>query len=668
MSSKKIKDKTKIKKENTPLIKTPEKENTHKVLSFFEKMGKKINNKKNFYLLILVLTILLLGLRVSIPVNGSGDDIIDYHHGKLSYNFFTSLGKDTNFKSSFHIFGTDFSDRLKTEKYYSGGVHMLAFAIAKWFNIKEVLLPRQILATIITIIILIFIGLIIQQILNWTWAIIGVLLFINTPFMIFLGVSFGSLKDMPFMLGNVLFLYSIILFYKNIPNIKNSTYILFLISMFVATLGRIGSILFFFYFSVFILLLILFSKKTIKDWLINKNKFILVLLKIFLSMGVGFFIALSIGYFNFWIEGFNHIINGIKVFTKFPQQIPVLFNGSVVYSTEIPANYLIINLLYTLPLFILIISIVGIWAFLRFIYKEDKKTMLIFILFCFIFPIWYIIYTSASVYDKWRHIAFTYPFLLIFGVWGLTYISKIKSNFIKIGITISIIILFTKTLVWNVQHYPFQTAYFNELIGGTEGAWLQQELDPQQQGVRPCFEYLLKEKDFKNLLNKRDSNNPIVIACFSQGLDKEYMGISPLIKNKIKIVNTGYKMGYSNLKWDYGIFGSLFVAPEILQISFPPKGTIYKAAVNEIPLAVLVKRENNFDIDGIAAIRENNIPLATELLAKSYQYDQTNFRIWNYYAYTLLLKGKLNEAKELATKYIELFPDDQLSNQILQRN
>ena len=221
-------------------------------------------------------------------------------------------------------------------------------------------------------------------------------------------------------------------------------------------------------------------------------------------------------------------------------------------------------------------------------------------------------------------------------------------------------------MTWNIINYPLQTAYWNELIGGTKGAWLKQELDPQTQATRPAFEWLIKSKAFKDLIPLRDSNNPIIIATNSSGLNQNEMDLPASLKNKIKIVETGFKGGYSSFHWDFGLFGTIFVAPQILNVAFPPsKGVMKVISVDGVPIEVVVHRENDFDVIAFNAMNQQNLPLAAENFQKAYNYDPNNFRIWSYYAYILYQQGNVSQARMLAQQYLELFPDDQLANQIM---
>ena len=432
--------------------------------------------------------------------------------------------------------------------------------------------------------------------------------------------------------------------------------------MFIATLSRIGSLLLLVYIFIYILTFILFNKSTKSDFIQNFKKiFYSKFILIALALTVGFFIAIF-SYPNFWKEGFSHITNGLSAFSHFTQKIPVLFGGQVYVSTELPSNYLIKNLLITIPIFVLLGLML---SMIKFFNNTHDKLLLLILFFSILFPILYIYITKGVVYDKWRHITFIYPFVIMLSVLGFKYLLEFKNKlFFQIFLWLGVL-FFIKTAIWNFKNYPFQTAYFNEFIGGTNGGWFVEETDPQQNGARPAFEWLLHNSEFRTELSKRDSNHKMIIANYTAGLHLWTMDFPDSIKSKIQLVQCGFKQGYIGFKWDYGIFGTIFVSPELLKINFPPKGTIYEVKADAVPLAVVVKRQNTYDIDGIQAIQQNNLPLAIENLTKAIQYDPNNFRIWNYYAYILATQGNLREAKQYAQQYLELFPDDPLSLRIL---
>ncbi|MDI9337759.1 MAG: tetratricopeptide repeat protein [Alphaproteobacteria bacterium] len=665
-SKKKIKKKA-INIESKPIITHQKNSNLPSV--WLDTLSKKINtnfnNPRTYFIVFLIFSLLFIQQRYQIRVTNSGDDIIEYRYGEATYNYFVTLGKDTTFKK-LDLPDFKMQDLYNyTGKYYGMIFNAIAYGTNLFFNLKEIFTIKFIIGCIITILIGLFLSLSIKKITDsWVWATIGWLFFINTPMIIYLGFIYCNLKDIPFALGFILFFYNFINFFNN-PKIsqfhfKNSVGIG--LAMLIATLSRIGSILLLGYILMYFLIFIVFNKTTRKDFIQNFKK---ILYKkamfMIITLVIGFLLAIF-SYPNFWMEGFSHITNGISAFSHFTQKIPVLFDGQVYVSTELPSNYLIKNLLITVPIFVILGFIL---AVLNFFNKSNNRLLLIVLFFSIFFPIVLIYLTHGVMYDKWRHITFVYPFIIIFSVVGFKYLLEFKNKlFFHIFFWLTLV-FFIKTAFWNFKNFPLQTAYFNEFIGGTNGGWLQQETDPQQNGARPAFEWLLHNPEFKKELLKRDSNHKMIIASYTAGLHLWTMDIPDSIKSKIQLVQCGFKLGYASLNWDYGIFGTIFVAPEILRIDFPPKGTLYEVKADDVPLAVVVKRENTYDVDGFQAIQQNNIPLATDYFTKAFQYDPNNFRIWNYYAYILTNQGKLSEAKQYAQQYLELFPDDQLSNQII---
>ena len=665
MSKKKSKEK--FVQNNSQKLLQEDKVNAPRPINIFlNKLHAILNTSKFFWAVIIVLSVVLITTISKTSINASGDDLIEYQYGKANYLFYKSFGKDTSYLSCSKFDDLDCSNLFNTtEKYYSGSLYMLEYFLVNWLHPKERLLPLHIISTILTICVIICLGLIIKKLFNWTMAIIGVLFFINTPFIIFLGVTYATVKDISFMLGLIFFVYNSFLFFNTFPNNKKIQHLFFALSMFIATMGRMGSVIIFLYFFIFVLIQLAFNISFRNYCKANKKKFFINFILINFSLIIGFITSISIGSYNFWKEGYMHIINGITTFGKFSQKIPVLFNGESIVSTDLPSGYLILNLLYTLPLYVLFLFILSTFILLFKFKKIKNFSFWIITYFIVFFPIVYIIQSKAIVYDKWRHIAFIYPFIIIILLYGLNYLQKHISATFKIIIYSIVFIFFIKTFVWNIKNYPLQTAYFNEIIGGTNGAWLHQEMDSQQQGARLCFNQLLKDSSFIKLLQQRDSSNPIVIACYTLGLNSKYLDVSDEVKNKIKIINTGFKNGYSATKWDYGIFGSVFVEPEILNSFFPPKETIFEAKADDVPIAILVKRQNNYDIEAIEAIKKNNILLAIDLLEKAYNYDSNNFRIWNYYALILQIQGKNDEARKFAFKYLEFFPNDVISSEVI---
>ena len=212
--------------------------------------------------------------------------------------------------------------------------------------------------------------------------------------------------------------------------------------MFIATMGRMGSVIIFLYFFIFVLIQLAFNISFRNYCKANKKKFFINFILINFSLIIGFITSISIGSYNFWKEGYMHIINGITTFGKFSQKIPVLFNGESTVSTDLPSGYLILNLLYTLPLYVLFLFILSTFILLFKFKKIKNFSFWIITYFIVFFPIVYIIQSKAIVYDKWRHIAFIYPFIIIILLYGLNYLQKHISATFKI---IILILFFTSS-------------------------------------------------------------------------------------------------------------------------------------------------------------------------------------------------------------------------------
>lgn len=133
--------------------------------------------------------------------------------------------------------------------------------------------------------------------------------------------------------------------------------------------------------------------------------------------------------------------------------------------------YAPVQILYLTPVIIYILFIFGLaWAFIKF----RSGRLYILLIIWVLFPILRHCLPRTNHYDGLRHfLVFIVPFAIIVSV-GVTQLSNICSRFIKIKkglLTTFICMLFLiPNLYALISLHPYQTTYFNSLIGGLKGA------------------------------------------------------------------------------------------------------------------------------------------------------------------------------------------------------
>ncbi|MCX8473384.1 MAG: hypothetical protein ORN85_07015, partial [Sediminibacterium sp.] len=323
------------------------------ILDFVNKYFKKLDNKIVFYTVWLILFILLMTVRITIKVNAAGDDNIGYNYGLINYKFFTSFGKDTAYKHLTAL-GQDFTPRLNTEKYYGAGFEMLAVSLNKIFKPKELYFPRQLLAVVVFAFILLFIGLFAAYLWGWNWGIIGMLFYVNIPEMLYLGLTSYNIKDTPFALGCLIFVYGLIKIFNEFPKLNKINFLWLGLGFFIALITRLAALMFLVYIPLTFLAYFFFNKKFKIDFNNNKNLVIKTVLSATVVLLISCLFALGLGYYNFWLNPTTHVQNGLKVLADFPQKIPVLYNGETYSSTDLPPTYIFDVLIKSLPIYLII--------------------------------------------------------------------------------------------------------------------------------------------------------------------------------------------------------------------------------------------------------------------------------------------------------------------------
>jgi tetratricopeptide (TPR) repeat protein len=510
-----------------------------------------------------------------------GDKLLDYYDGK---NFDALFYKDLyNYGGLFDYFAS----RLN--------------ATLGWF--EDPYEMRHLLNSLCGAFMMLFVGLVGRIVVGtWMGGLLALLFVALSPRMF--GHSMNNPKDIPFAAAYIFTVYHSIRFTQQLPKPTLRTSLAVILGIAAAINIRVGGLLLIAYLAAFSGITFLWKAE-----LRNQMTNILLMIKMLLiGVAIGL-IGLRCGSF-YWpyatIGEMAWLYKPLEVLGKISHYyvgIRVLFDETNFWSDSVPWNYIPYWMLYTTPLFVLI-GFVGA-PLMAFFDREKGRTLpLLLVAFAGLFPICYVIYQKSGLYDAMRHMLFAYCFFPILAAFTWSSAMRIlNKKAVTISVAIVMIGLMALPTVFMVKNHPYQYTYFNELIGGNDGAFMKYESDYWMTSMKPASEWYNENIAAKNL------QDTLVVATNC------HRPVSHYLKGKnIRVIYVRYHEREKKA-WDYGIFYSRFINRKFLiNEAWPPGEIVHEEKVDNVPLGVVVKRKSSPKGEAGIAFAKKDWPKAAALL------------------------------------------------------
>ena len=203
-----------------------------------------------------------------------------------------------------------------------------------------------------------------------------------------------------------------------------------------------------------------------------------------------------------WPNPIEHLAGSLGLTVGHPTVVPILFQGALIPSDQLPWHYLPIWFLITTPPFILLLIGCGAAAVVArscrrpgTVFRQGRPRFLLLLLACFLLPPLAAALLGSNQYDDWRHLYFVYgPAVLLAagGLRGLTAAWPRQGRWRAgayglAGLGLGLI------LVQMAQLHPLQYVYFNFLVDRTTPEELREryDLDYWELAQWPALQYLL---------------------------------------------------------------------------------------------------------------------------------------------------------------------------------
>lgn len=551
--------------------------------------------KKVFYILAAVAFVVVPLL--SLNSGMSGDEKSSYVHSSRVYDYFAN--GDT---AAVNTQGDPLTQNLE---YYGQSFDNVTYLFIKWFHIDNPYEFRHCCNALLGWCIAFIIALLLAKTCGYRAAIMGFLLLLLSPR--FLGHSFNNPKDIPFALGYTFAIYQMILLVRELPKTSWKRLLFVALGIAIANSVRIGGLILVAYLFLFCGVWYFFVNKEHKwNQGIFWTKGFVLIGKLLLTSIVGYFVSIVLWPY-LQQSPIAHAKEALDLMEHYSVNLRQVFEGVNIWSTNAPWYYLPKYIFMTIPE----VVILGLLAFLVFLPQIIKKQtgMITFIVFfSFFFPIFYIIYKASNVYGGWRHVLFTYPFLVTASVFGWNaWADKMKGawKWVVYGIFALLLIL---PLVHICKYHPHEYVYYNQLCGGVSKNYGYYEMDYYQHSTRAASTWL----DNYLIENNLKGNTPEKIKISSN----DHKAIEYYFRNDTaKYYEIGYIRYYErgNSDWDYAISINTYINAYQLQHNiWPPKGTIHTIDVDGKPIAAIIKRENKADYEGYllkSKLSDDSLPM-----------------------------------------------------------
>ena len=198
-----------------------------------------------------------------------------------------------------------------------------------------------------------------------------------------------------------------------------------------------------------------------------------------------------------WEDPFTNFINVFRLMSDNPTNLSVLFNGQTYRAGELPLRYLPFMLVTTLtePVWVLFLAgVIVAYGRLFGQYKEhvshvrgylatnityDPKDLvsLTLVLSWLLILLLYVFVRRPAMYDGFRHFLFILPPVFIFI--GFVFDMPFKAwtsntTWLYAGLVLALVLPGVAAIV---RLHPYEYAYYNSFIGGTDGAFRNYETD-----------------------------------------------------------------------------------------------------------------------------------------------------------------------------------------------
>ncbi len=625
-------------------------------------IGNEALLRKVFWGIIIAAGIILPLLSLQTGING--DERFQVFIARHIIPFYTSFGEDKRvFLTRDEVmpvfqqggleavkarFNTDMVPQENNLMNYGGLFEFTSMAVASTLGITTDEDPafhdvRHFLLGLITVVCLLFTGLIAKELLGWRAAVFAVAVLLVSP--AFIGQGIMNSKDIPFAMGYIMATYYIIRFLKAFPVPSWGNAVGVMLAMALALNVRVGALLLFFYFALFCVLFWGYYQFIKKEKGYDFGNLGKAVAKAAVAGIGGYFLGLLLWPYGL-IDPFGNPLAVLKEQSEFPVFINQLFEGEVVSSKDLPKYYLTKFIYMTAPLTFL----AGLLAGAALLCPSRKQTHLglwAFLLFTALFPLFYLSYNNTNVYNGWRHVLFVYPPLAVLAAAGFELVlARWGKPAVKYAVAGVFVLLSASSVYWMATNWAYQYVYFNPLVGGIKGAYGQYVTDYYMIGVREATDWLLKEE-------KIASKGPVKVAG-----DCAYPTQIYLLAEAENVSNAYVRYyGRTDADWDYAIFYSEYVHPFQLQNDlWPPDGTVYTVKAGGVPICAVVKRTDKSDYKARELMQASRFAEAIPLFEQALKNQPKNEALYSGLGLCYLNTGKIKEGVEMVDYSIRLNP------------
>ncbi|MCB0662064.1 MAG: hypothetical protein KDC24_04955 [Saprospiraceae bacterium] len=468
----------------------------------------------------------------------------------------------------------------------------------------------------------------------------------------FLGHSLMNPKDIPFAAGYAMTLYFLAITLQTMPKPKWKTLLGLAGGIAIGVGVRPGGLLFAAIAGMFIGIEYLMSYGV--GALANTR-----MLGKYVLYGLGTIIVGIFLGFVFWpyalVDPFNHVPESFKAVSDFAVNIRMIFNGAYVFSQDIPPTYTSVWMLKTLPLFSLL-GLVGFIAFARGIFNRYPPLLVWSAVFSFVFPILFVVIQKSPMYDGWRHMIFPYIALvsMVALAWDYLYVKFQEKKTILYVLAGVLGLTALEAAVFIVRNPYIPYVYFNPLAGGVKGAYGDMEVDYWGVSARQAVDWI----EDQGIISENMTDTVVIGSDFNYAIERYIKG---RYGDRVSIRYVKYRQRY-DIDWDYGIFGTRFLDPEMLTTGhWPTNRAIHTIDVNGVPVMAVYKDLDNFCYESKQALNKNDSDKTIEFADKELAVNPLNEIAMINAANAYLNKSQPEDAAKYIRMYDELVPNNYLT-------